>query len=227
MEINNINDFTSIDRPLRLFVQFENENLAELNILNSKVYFLCIILARNNNKLFTNDGELENKFLDLTLTGKIYEHLSELHNKLYPTMEINRDIIRVAFQKIVSMMRFENDRTSTNYIQTTLNVLETYFNPIYVDLMSMDIEVLNHKILRSISNYQILLSSYNIQFVPINDYIYVKESNGDLLYETIYKMFDEHYDGITPTLQGIKKHRITEDFVINYLKTKQNTESKF
>ena len=222
-----INTFSRMPSFLRYYITIDGEDLVELDIKNSQLFFLNVLINRIDKTLIKhNDVEY---FQQLCLTGRIYENILGVYHRMHPKHKdvVNRSVIKRTVLDMFFSKDIDKNGNETNFRRNTREVFKSQFPTIYkfiCDYKYNNYKQLSIDLQKIESEFIFELINQKLTILPVYDCVYVKTSD---VYETLsmldYIFFNNY--GMLPTFNRNDTSIPTISEIVKTKETKENTKS--
>ena len=221
-----VNNFARMKSELRYYFTLDGERLIEVDAANSQLFFLNILILREQPELFKNqDAEL---FKQLSIKGEIYEYIEQCYKELYPKTDANRTIIKMSILQSYFASETDKNGKKSNFRRNTRKVFEKYFPTIYKFIVSFkqkDYKKLAIMLQKIESEFIDKLEQMMEDIIPVYDCVYIKETDIQKLKFNLTNIFHTEY-GLIPKFKYKVLSPISVNKFIKRKKVKDNIKKQ-
>lgn len=196
--------FGRVTSGLRYYLEIEKEKMVEMDLANSQMFFLFLLIKMYNPELL--EFEDVRDYGDLVIDGEIYEHLVKLYNKMFPEIGMTRSIIKKTVLQAFFSKEFEKSGKINRYRKNTRLVIKKAFPNLYnyiVETKKDNFKTLSRKLQRMESDIfvdKLFEQAGNYKYLTVHDALYCKQSDMETMEKKLRDIFKNEY-GITPNMK--------------------------
>jgi ribosome-associated protein YbcJ (S4-like RNA binding protein) len=216
--------FGRVKSALRYYLEIEGEKLVEMDLVNSQMFFLFLLIKMYYPELLKFEDI--RAYGDLVTKGKIYEHLVDCYNKKFPDVGMTRNLIKKTVLQAFFSKEFEKSGEINRYRRNTREVIKEAFPNLYdfiVETKKENYKLLSRKLQKMEAEVfidRLFELASNFKYLTVHDALYCKVSDMKAMEQILRDIFIKEY-GIVPNIKVNVLKKTTVKKIIDGAKEKR------
>lgn len=222
-----VTPFVRLTSLFRYYVQIDGEPLVEMDLSNSQMFFLYLLIQKKQPELLTRRDV--KKYGKLVCEGNFYEEIEKKYKTMFPDVEVSRNLIKQTVMQAFFSKEITKRGNMNHFRKNTRLVFQKHFPNVYQfikDTKARSYRHLSRELQRMESGifiFDLFKMAHEFNYLTVHDAVYCKVSDIEAMKKKLEEIFENKY-GIMPNIKMKLLQKPTAEQVLGKIKEKRNLD---